>query len=340
VIGPMCVLQMVNGLLGLLFRPRHVGRATAIVGLLPLSPVWILSLPVGIWALIWLKKDSQAVGAPSKQAILKSPSPANQGWGATTMMFVRESRWGKLVAAGNVLAALVACGLLVGWKQGWYPTTAEFRIVSSDASGSQIMKAIRARAGDYITGHEEDGKIKFYVRGSGLQELQDLVAIEDGIRLTWIRGSSVFEQGPSPLEETAGEDDPAGPIRYDIATGLTLPNGYAHSTELGSVAIAQIEGEEIRPDYFTNLSCSGSRLTLELTRQGLEKLTDELSSRDSDWLPALISDEVVIAVGKPQKGGRRGLEFTLANNDRLNARSVEAAIRGPAIGSPLEYLGK
>ncbi|MFN3193245.1 MAG: serine/threonine-protein kinase [Aureliella sp.] len=338
--GPLSLLQLINGLLALTFRPRNVGKATAIVGLLPLTPVWLLSLPVGIWALSWLKRDVASVPPPMKRA-MHNPTPASkQGWGATTMMFVRESRWGKLVAAGNVLAALAACGFLIGWQKGWYPTVAQFRIVNRDVSGSKILDAIRVRGGEYISGYERDGIIQFNITESERNKLLDLVAIEDSIRLTWIQPTTLptatdsTEANKAPLEK----EDGAESVELDIALGLKVPSEYTHSTNIGSVAFASTKGEEIRPDHFSKLRCSGRELTMELTRSGLEKLSEGVTESGTDWIPALVSDEAIIAVGKPQKNARRGFEFTLADNERFNARSVEAAIRGPSIGTPLEHL--
>lgn len=137
-IAPVFIMQMITG--GMIFaaRPRSLTIATCIVMLLPITPGWVVGAPIAIWALWWLLGYGH-------DAQTSSALPAKQNWGASTLMFIRESRWSKFVAAANV-AALILAGLGIwAYSQGYYPTVIEYRVVADRVPNTALGEAIQQR---------------------------------------------------------------------------------------------------------------------------------------------------------------------------------------------------
>ncbi len=97
---------------------RAFNPALTIVSMIPLSPVWLISFPAALWASPWMQSNShpQATAKPA--------------WGATTMMFIRESRWSRSLPSQMRLGWHWLVIAAVIFFFGLYEDQATYRIVA------------------------------------------------------------------------------------------------------------------------------------------------------------------------------------------------------------------
>ncbi len=115
--GPVAIMQLVGGIMNFVASMRAFNPALTIVSMLPLSPVWLISFPAAIWASPWMRADDR---------LQPTAKPA---WGATTMMFIRESRWSRVFAVANALGLVCVGVASVIFFFGLYADQATYRIV-------------------------------------------------------------------------------------------------------------------------------------------------------------------------------------------------------------------
>jgi serine/threonine protein kinase len=337
--GPIAALQLVNGLLGLTIRPVGFARAAAIISMLPVAPAWLFSGPLGLWGYYWLR-DAEQINSTQPASISQNSQPASesQGWGATTMMFIRESRWGRLVALGNVLAAIFAVGALAVYRSGVYPTELSYEVVNRSIPEITLHEHIRNRLGSEVSVGGYDGKVMLDTRAFARERVIDLLRIENEIQLTWLVRLSDDSEADSG--EISRESDVLNAeSQIPIAKDLTLQSGF--TTPDGTLGVSVKEMIPLQRADFSDLESRNSvsnRLQMRLTKLGSEKLTKAAPADKDSYLPVLVVDGLVIGYLRDGTIIQREVEFEFASGEDFNVRSIEAALRGPALGTELELM--
>ncbi|MCR9293558.1 MAG: serine/threonine protein kinase [bacterium] len=344
--APIAALQLWTGLVCLWNRPRNLGLAASVASMLPLAPAWPFSFPLGLWAFLWMRHEPGQAGAYAANP------PARTGWGTTTMLFVRESRWGKLVALGNILAFLAVVAGLFIYRLGLYPVTMQYRIVDSQIDASQVTAAVQQRLAtleDVEITQQADAQSNM-IQISLMQRQRDLaaalLAIEQNIQLAWLVEPSALAE---PIERGNVGEGVTSEWTFDVAKGLALPEAYLQPSSLGGLSRADSQPLLLQPDAFSKIVSSklsplGTSLTIELTQQGKSALLDSIDPPADGKSPpdmlGLVVDGVLIGFAAQSQISGRTIEFEIANHGEVTAESIMAAARGPAIPSALEYMRK
>ena len=341
IFGPIALLQLMNGLLGLTVRPIGFARATSIISMLPIAPAWIFSGPWGLWGYFWLREADQDT---SMRSTASSPqakvADGPRGWGATTMMFIRESRWGKLVTAGNVIAAVLAIGALAVYRSGIYQTELNFDIVDSSAPDIDLHQRIQERLGHDVGVSGYDGNVVVSLQANDRDRVIDLLRIESAIEVSWL----VRLGDNLPTEDEASEIAEKNDLletesRIPIARNLDVPSGFV--TQDSTLGVSVESSIPLNRADFSDLDSNNPashRLNMILTQKGSEKLEKLAPSDSDDYLPVLVVDGMVIGYLSDGSIVQRDLLFEFVPGSEFNARSIEAALRGPALGTDLELI--
>ncbi len=342
-IGPICILQLVTGCLTLIARPRSLAIATSIVSMFPLTPGWFVSFPVGIWGLSWLYRPP--VGREGLQGAV--PVSNSKGWGATTMLFIRESRWSKFVALANVGALLLAVALYAGYQAGYYPSTLEYRVVNEDVSRKQLEESLRRRIPgvriDVVStpvhvvtdDTQEANALRIHTMANRRSEIIEQLKYEGNVQLAWIRKTHVHHAADAEVST----------ILWPIAPQLAISANVATRTAtLGQ----QVEGEGevliLTSEMVSKLSNRDGdkleqfHLSLEFSAKGRKVLDAAAPDIANTAGLALIVDGVVHGFADHENISNAQTIFTLSNASDASPAAIMAAIRGPELPTELELL--
>jgi len=125
----------------------------------------------------------------------------------------------------------------------------------------------------------------------------------------------------------------------DLALGLDLPKEVKRATtNIGGVVYSDNEPMVIESKYVSKPSFSRSKLEIQLSKEGREKLV-EASDDEIDFagLGLLVDGVIEGFAGREGMSGRK-LIFQLSIESYVTAESIIAAIRGPVLPSDLELL--
>jgi len=136
-LGPLAILQLVTGILNLIGPTRSLSLTTSVLSMVPLSPVWIVSFPTGVWAYHEFERGNQIASTTT--------SHSKKNWGTTTLMFIRESRWATPTGLLKATAGLLVIAALVAFNNGYYPAEMRYRIVNNNFGRGVLDRAIQGR---------------------------------------------------------------------------------------------------------------------------------------------------------------------------------------------------
>ncbi|MEM7477291.1 MAG: protein kinase [Planctomycetota bacterium] len=368
-IGPIALIQLATGLSSLIAQPRNLARACTAVSLVPTGPAWLISLPTAIWFWSWFRKDS-AMEKVRKE--IEKQTEAPKSWGATTMTFIRDNRWGRTIAISNFVGAFVGIFALIIITSGKYDEKLNYRVV--DRTAVNITDAIRQRLsqldGVNITevgqGYPEpgyayakteplvptnptDSPMTSLMEAQGYTEPQkpapERLVIKVLKRDVHTAQTLLQIKGPVKLGWVIGEDvlqdgtssQVALPI--DVDADLKMPTDYLVEGDFGKAA--RVLGQTtIESNMFSKIEAPFSDIEIHLTKDARELMASTRPDvQDKAKLAiALITDDTIIGYAELKDSGGRKLTFKAATGFERSSSALIAAIRGPVIDSDLELL--
>ncbi|MEM8680714.1 MAG: hypothetical protein AAGF97_15305, partial [Planctomycetota bacterium] len=334
-VGPIAVIQILTGVLNLFLHPRSLNLAASVASMIPLTPIWLLSFPTGIWAYRWLTDDESA---PTTSPVATAP------WGSTTLMFLRESRWSKLVGILNGIGVVVLLGVITIYNFGCYSTTMNYRVVQDDVSQGELEKAVRARL-QSVAGTQHlrfDSRttpqriaIRTWQRYS--DPIATVLAVSEPPAWVWLQAA-----------ESSAATDGDEQARLPLAPQLSTTGLHVYPSKLGDTALPLAEPQELAPDWVRSVQVAHKgELELVLTSQGRAQL-ESLMTNEPGVLGLLV-DDLVIGIANPDQ---EAVEFELAGgvdlgrdsqdetgeSPSITAEALAAGIRGPRLPSSLERV--
>ena len=354
--GPLAILQLVTGIINLVGRPKALSITTSILSCLPVTPVWLFSCPIGIWALRWLTASPEA-------AARAAASKSRPSWGATTRLFVREMRWSRVFAALNVVGLIVLVGGIVAYRFGWYPVTMHFRVVDPKAAAEAypLDRQVQQRLNPFnvsvkfATNRGEYGS-EISVRTYQFRQSQvaERLGMKGDVQTVWLapapEGGSPTDPAMSDIPAVAGLDlGQVAVVREGIGLSVACAStatelDSAHVTSVRRQAVAHISAagqpspspdtseDAALPEY-----AGQGELIVELTAAGRENLNQSLPAVAGCSL-GLVIDGLLQGVADPELISNQQIRFRLADGSHLSANAIVSGIRGPRLSSHLELI--
>ncbi|MEM0926148.1 MAG: serine/threonine-protein kinase, partial [Planctomycetota bacterium] len=324
-LGPLCLLQIVTGMLSLIGRVRALGMTTCIISMIPFTPIWVFSFPVSLWAYRGFKETQ--VDEPS--------SPATGSWGATTMMLIRESRWATTTGIFSTTSALLVLGGIVAFQFGYYPSEMQYRIVDTRVDRSELEDSLLGRLESYggfisleVVGSEQPtGTLTITAWQACHDEVAELLSVTGVPKLVWL------EPNGSETDSTATVIPVVGGI--DTTAFLTVEQSLG--------AAIQVIGDplDLTPQLVGKISDArgneGNQIVIELTPEGREQL-EKLGDLNSSGGLGLVIGGLVEGVAESTAISPKNIRFELSATSIHNRQSIVAGIRGPELPSQLELL--
>ena len=370
-LGPLSVLQLITGLACLVARPISLAKACCALSCFPSGPGWLVSLPTAIWAFRWIGKRSARMPPPTPVQAVGNAN-ARKSWGATTIMFVRENRWARVMAILNGVGGLALIIGIVVYNSRIYPVTLTYRVV--DGQAPQVLQNIMYRLQDvdnvvvtvkgelktetilysrifkYASSIPDDalveGNIEIEVQDRERTQVANRLLIEGPIELGWVVAAESLKQvetdSQSMQAESSAKLASSTMIElktFRIADGVVPdPKFMANSGGLGMVV--QTRGRVVlQPNLFSGISSSFSDIGIELTRQGVEKLMAcRPSGEEQEMSLGLFADDQLLGYAKLDTLSGREIRFDVPTHSQYSMQAIMAAARGPALGTELELL--
>ncbi|MCU0714210.1 MAG: serine/threonine protein kinase, partial [Pirellula sp.] len=126
-IGPVILIQLFSGIIYAVTGNSKIGQVGVVASLLPLSPLFVFTLPFASWAKQELAGNLSG-NLAGGSAASRSKYPR---WGVTTMIFMKESRHATLVSALESAGGVLLVVAIVIWFAGAYPTKMQYRVVGN-----------------------------------------------------------------------------------------------------------------------------------------------------------------------------------------------------------------
>ncbi|MEO1619105.1 MAG: hypothetical protein AAFV88_24860, partial [Planctomycetota bacterium] len=324
-IGPLVILQIVTGILSIVGRVRALGLATCIISMLPLSPIWIFSFPVSIWAYRSFKRNETNVPSVAKQ----------DRWGTTTLMLMRESRWARVTGVFSTLGAAALLAAVVGFQWGFYPVEMHYRVVDSDVQSRELEQAVQSRLqtsqgyrGISVdrdrVGNPTMLRVRTWQRYQA--SVEDLLGVQEVPQLVWL--------------ESAESTETENPTSIPVAPGLKTDSFWTVEQGLGPAIRPATDPFQLSPKFVvkfaTESGLKSNQVTIELTSAGRKEI--EKHDADSVGGIGLVIGGVVEALAPIESISQKSITFQLSDASNFTPSSITAAIRGPHVPTPLERL--
>jgi serine/threonine protein kinase len=342
-IGPVSLIQLLTGLLSLVARPIGLARAASIVSMIPTTPVWILSFPVGVWAYRWLRQNTPAKTPGLNPAHVQTADVSQSMFWSTTSLFIPESRWGRrLLAVGNATVAALVIGAFATFKLGLYPTTMTYRIVDSDVSAevvaSQIANRIhsvgsvvplnRGRTASRIGSPPVQKHLEIAITANDRDKIRALLEIEGNVQLARL----------APTSDSGSNSNADSKNQFDVPSGLSLPDDVGTvETDVRKFVIVSAAPTVIESNYVSSVSGDRDTVTIRLSQDGQAAVMGDTSGARFVGF-GLIVDGTIEAFADPDDISGRNITFVLSSESKTTADAIIAAVRGPALETDLELL--
>ncbi|MEM6469643.1 MAG: serine/threonine-protein kinase [Planctomycetota bacterium] len=330
-LGPLAILQIVSGILNVIGRFRALGLTASVFSMLPISPVFVLSFPVSVWAYRGFRETKQ-----------KRPEPSpTKNWASTTLMLMRESRWATATGVASTLAAIGLVSAVLAYEFGYYPVEMHYRVVGSDVDGKDLGRALSGRLGNQRgfngfsletlgsswSRHESPTSVTIKTWQRNRDEIEDCLGVYISPHLVWL------DPGNASLDVDA--------LAYPILPGIDTTSLLTVQQDLGVAVQASVESFELSPEFVRSVFVpdeSGERLlTIELTPKGRNELAKRGNIESSGGI-GLVIDGFVEGFAGIDSITQKSIRFTLSDVSSHNQTSISAGIRGPVLPTSLELI--
>jgi serine/threonine protein kinase len=340
VLGPISVFQIVAGILHLLIRSRGVSLAAIVTAMLPVSPVCVLSVPFGIWAMRFLNEGSQS-GVRQQGLLGRKPN-----WGTTTIMYLRESRTARIISILNVVGLFLgACGLGIFYG-GFYPSELKYRIVADNWDEESIGLAIEAR----LVGISEYLKVMPSQLGRSNVITMNSWKFDRSKIMNRLAIASPIQFVPLfDPEQVSGEA--IGPeVYYPIAHGLDTSRIAIKTDGLGEKArstesplnvsgymISKVTVESSKESSRSS-SGLGRVLEFELSMPGRTEVLGLPLDEKSVVGVGMVVDGVLEGIALRKEISNQKISMSLPSQSSLHPDAIIAAVHGPELPYELDLI--
>ncbi len=327
-LGPLLIVQLITGILYAATGNRTAAKIGVLTTMLPVSPLVLFGLPFGLWA-------RGVLGETDATSSTSNHEPVATGWGATTLVFMRDSRNARMISLLETVGGLVVFGGIGLYWFGLYPVTMNYRVVREVAQVGQtdvtrevaIRKSVDAR----------------------LQGLHCVPSLESGsglsIRCWRFQRQNIVErlslsQAPSiqSIADSASTSQESTSGYLPILTGIPLEKVVSRNTTTGSEVLSTSNGMAVETSWVSRVElASTDQLRLILSSKGDEELRKFAKGHDALSRFGLVVDGWIEGLSDEPVRDRR-MSFRMSTESKRSLISIQAAIRGPALPCELELL--
>ena len=331
-IGPLILIQLISGIVYGTTGIAKIGQVGVIASMLPLSPLFVFTLPFASWA------KQELTGNPTRNNFpLQTKYPR---WGVTTMIFMKESRHATLVSALESAGGVLLVAATAIWLIGAYPTKIQYRVVG-DVSPEILKQFIEQRLYEYSDLKlVVDSEQRFTIACWRYQrnQIADRLAITEKPKLLKCvnseDSSATTDSSPANSnQETASDSEQYVPIfDGDYPKGLVHRNSN-YGTE--TLVEKELPWEE---SWLSGIQrVSNSRLSVTWSKNGSTAFRELLIKTQAPILAIQINGWIEAVAGKENLKDN-SISFQWLSGSKRSIESIQSALRGPSLSAELELL--
>ncbi|MCU0720085.1 MAG: hypothetical protein MUC83_10315, partial [Pirellula sp.] len=331
-IGPLVLIQLLTGMIYGSTGISKIGQVGVVASMLPLSPLFVFTLPFASWA------KNELSGNPARPNL---PSQAQYPrWGVTTMIFMKESRHATLVSALESAGGVILVAVIALWFLGAYPTKMQYR-VAGNVSQKDLKQFIEQRLYDHSNVDIViDSEQRFTIGCWRYQRnpIADRLAITEKPKLL----KCVSSEDASTLTESShastDSQTASDPARYVPIFEGDFPKGLVHrNSNFGNET--PIEKELPWEDSWLSevQKVSNSKLSITWSKMGLTAFREQMAD-SPDPILAIQINGWIEAVAGPGDFKDRSISFQWLSGTKRSLESIQSAMRGPSLSAELELL--
>jgi serine/threonine protein kinase len=343
ILGPITAIQIVAGILHLATGNRQILWVGVLSAMQPLSPVAIFGIPLGIATKWWMENDR--ADAAQNNLI----ASANKGWGATTLMFVRDSRNARFISLLETVGCLLVFGGLALYWFGIYPTSIEYRIVGSIPLET-VQPAVKSRVlevGSSNISSNTDGRIAIACFQFQVARIEQQLGISSPLTLVAIplvtTQTSDNNQNANAKEDdsttTNGhESQSASDAVYRPCLPLSQAGklvGRKTPTGFEAKAASRLE---LNQSHISRVSVEKGTISIDFSSSIANEMKNQSSSASNEFALGLEINGWIEAIALPEDTRGRTIRFQPSSESKHSVESIQAALRGPGIPAELERV--
>ncbi len=329
VLSPLIAAQFFASIWHLVTGDPTVTEPIIIASMLPITPACVIGIPFGGWAIGWFRSIEEGKSAAAIQP---------KGWGATTMIFLREPRNARLVRVLETSGIVVAGCFVAIIGFGLYPCRLNYRISTPTESTQSIIEPIRSRLTD-LTGVfvSSKGDTRFTVYGWSFQRksIESRLSLPRTLQIVLIAREGHVSSSNNEL------DYPPLAVGLDtsiISDGERQPKDRVAIFRDSQLLSSDLVSKVIESQKEKDSKRHSKDIRLELSSSGRAALEKLLESHRESAAFGLVVDGVIEAVASPVLQDHRTIEFQIDSQSVRSIESIRSAIRGPEIPSEIELL--
>lgn len=225
-IGPLASLQILAGIIYLATGFRSVAQSALIASMLPITPLCLAGLPLGIWGLKWLTQD-EIEGLANQPQERKS-------FGATTVMWIQEKRVSRTISILETAGCLLFVAAIGIYGFDCYPTRIDYRYPDAQTDEQSIYQSIKARLSE-ISGVQVEmrpaQRIRIYTWHFQKAEIERRLAITTQPRFVFVLPAATGNKIRLRTREAI-----TSLSKYPIESGVSLPDDATEESALQNYA--------------------------------------------------------------------------------------------------------
>jgi serine/threonine protein kinase len=323
--GPILVTQLVSGLVYASTGYREAARIGAIVSMFPVTPVAFLGIPFGIKTQKWLDNGTGFVPNVLSQS---PPQTKSKGWGATTLVFMRDARNARLVALLETIGTAAVFGGIALFFFGLYPSTMQYRVVGPSAKETLeplIQKRLRG-IGKVKLAEWDDSQFTIDCWQYQQSAIADRLALPSTPSIRFL----VTNQGSNRSER-----DIFLPSKVERLSDAVI----SQSTSTGVELLSRQERLELKEEHVSRIRIErGSQIIVELSKAGWDSMQTMLKGYETRVEFGLEIEGWIEGLSRPKAIQDQIITFELSENAKHTALSIQSSVRGPVLPNELEWL--
>ena len=328
---PLIVVQLVAGISHAATGSRTAAKIGVMTTMLPVSPFVLLGIPFGLWARNALV-ESDAVASNAKR------EPVSKGWGATTLVFMRDSRNARVISLLETIGGLVVFGGIGLFWFGFYPVMMNYRVVG-EVNNAALSKDLSVTK-EVVIQNSMDARLQglnvvhYFNAGGGLT-----------IRCWQFQRQNISERlsvsRPPIIQFTADSESTSQDSQQSyspILTGIPVDDVMSRGTPTGPEVLCAGKGMVVESAWVAGVELAKpDQLRVILSNRGDEEFRKFAKEHDDSSRLGLVVDGWIAGLSFEPVRDRR-MTFRMSTESKLSLKSIQAAIRGPALPCELELL--
>lgn len=320
-LGPVIIMQFLSGIIHASTGSRDAVKVGAIASLFPVTPVAIAGIFFGIRAQKWLDNGT---GTPLAAQLIERP----KSWGASTIVYMRDARNARWIAALETLGAMVIFAGIAIYFLGFYPSSMQYRVVgpaSREALEPMIQKRLKGISGTVVSGWDES---QFRINCWQYQK----ASIESRLSLS----STPNVRFPVPsIPSVQGKTESYLPTTLNRSMKSVATRKSAAGLEI----MTRNEVFELKDEQVGRIQVSnGNRIVVELSKSGWRSLQSMLKEHETNCGLCLEVEGWIVGIANPTDFKDQQIIFEFSENSKHSSASIQSAVRGPSLPNELEWL--